>query len=110
MDSHLDGRTGPQSYIEALPTIRGTAVGDWDAGQEPVIPSIGLRGKEQSTEWSSVPAAGSSPSSPADAVAENRLCKSQRTCGCIERDTETEREGHMMQILCSNKMQKQNKK
>ncbi|KFO98096.1 Fibronectin type III domain-containing protein 1, partial [Calypte anna] len=23
VDSHLDGRTGPQSYIEALPTIRG---------------------------------------------------------------------------------------
>lgn len=26
VDSHLDGRTGPQSYIEALPTIRGMAV------------------------------------------------------------------------------------
>lgn len=25
MDSHLDGRTGPQSYIEALPTIQGKA-------------------------------------------------------------------------------------
>lgn len=24
MDSHLDGRTGPQSYIEALPNIPGT--------------------------------------------------------------------------------------
>ena len=23
MDSHLDGRTGPQSYIEALPNIQG---------------------------------------------------------------------------------------
>lgn len=23
VDSHLDGRTGPQSYIEALPTIQG---------------------------------------------------------------------------------------
>lgn len=23
MDSHLDGRTGPQSYIEALPPIQG---------------------------------------------------------------------------------------
>lgn len=54
MDSHLDGRTGPQSYIEALPTIRGTAVGEWDAGQEPVSPSVGLGGKEQSREWGSV--------------------------------------------------------
>lgn len=23
VDSHLDGRTGPQSYVEALPTIQG---------------------------------------------------------------------------------------
>lgn len=23
MDSHLDGRTGPHSYIEALPSIQG---------------------------------------------------------------------------------------
>lgn len=102
VDSHLDGRTGPQSYIEALPTIRGTAMGEWDAGQEPVIPSVGLKGKEQSGALST--AAGSSPRSPADAVAENRLCQSQRTCEC--RETETEKEGHMMQILCNNKMKK----
>lgn len=25
VDSHLDGRTGPQSYVEALPTIQGNS-------------------------------------------------------------------------------------
>lgn len=35
MDSHLDGRTGPQSYVEALPTIQGEkllsySVGGWE--------------------------------------------------------------------------------
>ena len=69
MDSHLDGRTGPQSYVEALPTIRGTAMAEWDAGRVPVIPSVGLRGRERSTEWGSLStAAGSSLRSPADAV------------------------------------------
>lgn len=37
VDSHLDGRTGPQSYVEALPTIQGKkakllsySVGGWE--------------------------------------------------------------------------------
>lgn len=50
VDSHLDGRTGPQSYIEALPTIRGMAMQEWDACRVSVTSSIGLRGGEQGTE------------------------------------------------------------
>lgn len=69
VDSHLDGRTGPQSYVEALPTIRGTAMGEWVAGQVHVIPSIRLRGRQQSTAWGSLSmAAGSSLRSLGDAV------------------------------------------
>lgn len=49
VDSHLDGRTGPQSYIEALPTIRGMAAWEWDAGQVPDTLSIGFRDREYRT-------------------------------------------------------------
>lgn len=39
MDSHLDGRTGPQSYVEALPTIQGNLnkgliIPPWGLGEE----------------------------------------------------------------------------
>lgn len=67
MDSHLDGRTGPQSYVEALPTIRGT--GEWDAGQVPVITRVGLRGGgEWNTVWGSLSMVAGGSRGPADAV------------------------------------------
>lgn len=69
MDSHLDGRTGPQSYVEALPTIRGTTMREWDAGQMPVITSVGLRGSgEWNTVWGSLSMVAGSSVSLADAV------------------------------------------
>lgn len=74
VDSHLDGRTGPQTYVEALPTIRGTAAWEWGAGQVPVTPSGGLRGRVQDTEQGSLSVAtGSSLRSPTGAAGDEMV-------------------------------------
>lgn len=118
VDSHLDGRTGPQSYVEALPTIRGMTMWESGTGQVPVVPSVGLRSTEQGTEWGSF-VHGCWPLSeescwcnrwwdglvlrPSWSVYESP----RRTCGCWERVRETERKRGAYDV---DNLQEQNSK